>query len=75
MNLLVDRGLLVLAADGIALRTDDDRADILGWLRPVVVRTIHRLVADEVDVSPLQRARHLLAAGDPRELATWRSWS
>jgi DNA-binding SARP family transcriptional activator len=66
LDLLIDRGLLLLTAGGFSLRNDEDRNDMTAWLRPATLKRIHFLVAELVDLVPVERARHLLAAGAPQ---------
>ena len=63
LDWLVDRGLLDVAPLGYRLRNEDHRDQLVGWLRPASTLRLHRAVAEELDITPLDRARHLVAGG------------
>jgi DNA-binding SARP family transcriptional activator len=64
LTLLVDTGRLRSTPDGFEMRTDQDRDELIAWLRPAEVRRMHAVVARELRLEPADRARHLLAAGE-----------
>jgi DNA-binding SARP family transcriptional activator len=63
LDWLVDRGLLDVSPLGYRLRNEDHRDQIVGWLRPASALRLHRAVAEELDITPLERARHLVVGG------------
>jgi DNA-binding SARP family transcriptional activator len=63
LDWLVDRGLLDVSPLGYRLRSEDHRDQLVGWLRPASALRLHRAVAEELDITPLERARHLVAGG------------
>ena len=63
MDRLVDLGLLEVTPLGYRLRNEDHRDELIGWLRPAATLRLHRAVAEELDITPLDRARHLVAGG------------
>lgn len=63
LDWLVDQGLLDVSPLGYRLRNEDHRDQLVGWLRPASTLRLHRAVAEELDITPLERARHLVAGG------------
>jgi DNA-binding SARP family transcriptional activator len=69
LDWLVDQGLLDVSPLGYRLRNEDHRDQLVGWLRPAAALRLHRAVADELDIAPLERAGHLVAGGRHQEAA------
>lgn len=63
LDRLADTTLVEVGPGGYRLRSEQDRSEVVAWLRPAARHRLHRLIAELVDLDPLERARQLLAGG------------
>ncbi|MDQ1627458.1 MAG: hypothetical protein QOI54_1202 [Actinomycetota bacterium] len=61
---LADLAVVTTAEQGVALRDPVLRPAVESWLRPAVRRRLHVRIAEQARVSPAERVRHWIAAGE-----------